>query len=215
MDFKRQLGLFNPGEYENTSVSLVGVGSIGSFAAIVLAKMGIRNLVLYDGDMIEEHNLPNQFFTKSQLGLRKADAMEYVLSEFTDADAECHGKVTEKTILFSDVVVACTDSMSSRKLVYRKSRKLASYLIDARMAGDTYRIYTVDLKDKEQRKYYEGTLYGDKEASEVPCTEKTIVYNVAEVAAKIGSQVRKLLKKEPYSRMLAGDFKNDILIKTR
>ena len=216
MDFSNQLSIFNPEKYENKSVCIVGVGSIGSFVGIVLSKMGIANLELYDGDTIEEHNIPNQFYKLKQIKKRKTEALKEIIKEFSDIkNVEVFGKVDKKTILASDVVIVCTDSMKSRKLAYNQSKKLSNYLIDARMNGHTYRIYTVDLQDKNERKEYEKTLYSDKESDKGLCTEKTVVYNVAEVASKIGNQIRKIMNDEDYSHMLAYDFKNDYLIKKR
>jgi len=210
--YSTQLTLFNPEKYENKSVSIVGVGSIGSFTAIVLAKMGISTLNVYDDDTIENHNIPNQFYMKKQIGQKKTSALKTIVTEFSDAKIFCGGKVTTKTTLMSDIIIACTDSMESRKLAYKNS-KLANYFIDARMSGNTYRIYTLDLTNKKDREDYEKTLYSDKNSDKGLCTEKTIVYNVSEIAGKIGNQVRKLLNGEKYSHCIIYDFQNDVLIK--
>lgn len=41
----------------NRKVAIVGVGSLGSYLASELVKLGIKDLTLYDGDTIEEENI--------------------------------------------------------------------------------------------------------------------------------------------------------------
>ena len=208
------MSIFNPEEH-NASISVVGVGAIGSFVTLVLSKMGINKINVYDGDTIEEHNLPNQFYKLMQIGLSKTSAIKNIVGEFSDAEITENGIVDDNTLLVSDIVILCTDSMASRKLSYEKAKEFAKYIIDARMNGNTYRIYTVDMSRKNERKLYEESLYSDDESDDGLCTEKTIIYNVAEVSSKIGNQVKKIMNKELFSSMLAYDFVNDLLIKKR
>ena len=61
-DFKRQLTLFDPSLYKDVPVVVVGVGGIGSGVLMGLAKMGVSNITVYEDDLIERHNIPNQFY---------------------------------------------------------------------------------------------------------------------------------------------------------
>jgi molybdopterin/thiamine biosynthesis adenylyltransferase len=213
MNFKNQLSIFNPDDFKNLSVSVIGCGAIGSFTSLILAKMGLKNFILYDSDTIEEYNIPNQFYMLDQIGVKKIDALNQVLVKFAEVETDTNNNLTEEDELFSEIVIACTDNMHSRKLAYNKAKSLSSWFIDARMSGQTYRIYTIDLTDENKRLEYEKTLYSDDVSDVGKCTEKTIIYNVSEIAAKICSQVRKVLTKQTYYDMLAYDFVNDILIK--
>jgi molybdopterin/thiamine biosynthesis adenylyltransferase len=56
----RQADLISP-EALAATVTIVGAGGIGSPVALALAKKGCRTLTRYDPDMVEAHNLPNQF----------------------------------------------------------------------------------------------------------------------------------------------------------
>ncbi len=214
MDYGNQLSMFDPNEH-NASISVVGVGAIGSFVTLVLSKMGIHKINVYDGDTIEEHNLPNQFYKLMQIGLSKTSAIKSIVGEFSDAEITENGIVDNDTLLVSDIVILCTDSMESRKLSYDKAKEFAKYVIDARMNGNTYRVYTVDMSKENERKLYEESLYSDENSDEGLCTEKTIIYNVAEVSSKIGNQVKKIMNGEVFSSLLAYDFVNDLLIKKR
>lgn len=214
MDYKNQLSIFNPSEFENTSITVVGVGAIGSFTTVVLSKMGLKNFVVHDSDTIEEHNVPNQFYKLTQLGKKKTEALKDIVTEFSESNIRQKSNFQSEDILTTDIVIVCTDNMKSRALVYNKAKEsVARWFIDARMNGHTYRVYTVDLNDENEKAEFEKNLYGDDVSDEGPCTEKTIIYNVVEIASKISSQVRKILNNQKHPNMIAYDFMNDVFIK--
>ena len=83
MEFLRQLDLVSPDTLD-LPIHLIGCGGIGSFTALVLSKMGVQHLHLYDPDGIEEHNLPNQLFRLRDVGRSKVEALQEILQEFAD-----------------------------------------------------------------------------------------------------------------------------------
>ena len=61
VNYLRQKRLFNP-EEQSTEIIIVGAGSTGSFVSLNLAKMGMNKIKVIDFDIVEDHNIPNQFF---------------------------------------------------------------------------------------------------------------------------------------------------------
>ena len=63
-------------------VAIVGVGGLGSMLALLLAASGVGHLILVDGDLVEESNLPRQFlFPESSVGRPKVDVLrEFLLT---------------------------------------------------------------------------------------------------------------------------------------
>ncbi len=59
----------------NKVVGIAGCGGLGSNAAMSLARVGIRNFVLADFDVVEESNLNRQYYFRSQIGKKKVDAL--------------------------------------------------------------------------------------------------------------------------------------------
>lgn len=57
-------------------VAIVGVGSLGSYLASELVKLGIKDLTLYDGDTIEEENIMRHRAKLNWSHINKADAMK-------------------------------------------------------------------------------------------------------------------------------------------
>lgn len=64
----------------NTYVDLVGLGGIGSWIALMLSKMGVRKLVCYDMDTVEEHNVAGQLFGPFHIGMKKTDAVHEIVT---------------------------------------------------------------------------------------------------------------------------------------
>lgn len=63
-------------KFSNASVSICGLGGLGSNIAIVLARAGVGNLYLIDFDRVELSNLNRQQYFASQLGMYKTDALK-------------------------------------------------------------------------------------------------------------------------------------------
>jgi tRNA threonylcarbamoyladenosine dehydratase len=58
----------------HATVMVVGLGGVGSYSAESLARLGVGNLIIIDGDTIEETNLNRQLFAlHSTLGKAKVD----------------------------------------------------------------------------------------------------------------------------------------------
>jgi molybdopterin/thiamine biosynthesis adenylyltransferase len=212
IEFLRQRDIFDPDDYKESDVSIVGVGSIGSFTSLVLSKMGITKFVLYDFDRIEDHNIPNQFYMLKQIGGKKNEECKKLLKSFNkNLDIITEDRVKKDTVLMTQTVISCCDNMATRRLVYELiDPRITKHLLDARMGGEVLRIYSVDTsKDMKQ---YEKTLYSDDKAEKETCTSKAIIYNVAGAASLISNQIKKMLKEEDYHNEIVFDFKNMMMI---
>ncbi len=79
--YHRQLDILDP-KLMSVPVVVIGAGATGSFAALSLAKMGVRNITVYDFDTVEEHNLPNQFYRQCDIGKPKVIALQEIIAQF-------------------------------------------------------------------------------------------------------------------------------------
>ena len=62
---------------KKSKIIICGCGGIGSNIAVMLATMGVNDLILIDDDVIEESNLSRQFmYCENDLGLYKVDVLE-------------------------------------------------------------------------------------------------------------------------------------------
>ena len=207
MDFWRQEDLVSP-ESLAFPVTIIGAGGIGSPVALALAKMGCQDLTLFDPDVVEAHNLPNQFYRVADVGRPKVVALAELLGEF--ATSEIHA--IQETVAgqsLRGVVISGVDSMASRERIWQESvryRAAVPLYIDARMGAQVCRLLTVNPVDPDDVRWYEATLYPDEGASEEPCTARAIIYTTLGLASLVANQVKRHANGEAYERDLLVDF---------
>jgi molybdopterin/thiamine biosynthesis adenylyltransferase len=69
-----------------SSVLIIGCGGLGGFVGEMLARIGVGNLMVCDGDVFEEHNLNRQnFSTPKTLGHFKAEVLKESLEAINPA----------------------------------------------------------------------------------------------------------------------------------
>ena len=192
MDLWRQTGIIDPSILGDAKVTLIGAGGIGSPTGINMGKMGIGTLLVYDGDKIEPHNMPNQMYMLEDNGKNKAVALQENIGRYSDMT-----KVIPKSEMYDGqplqgVVISAVDDMDVRKMIFThvKQQKPVGY-VEARMGAEFMRIYT--LNPNEDCSWYDSQLYTNEEAMDLPCTATAIMYNVFVMGGLISSQVKKIL----------------------
>ena len=177
----------------NGSINIIGAGGIGSWAAILVARLGLR-IHIYDADKIELVNMAGQLFRKGQIGQRKSTATCNNVHSFTDVSAYAYDFYTESS-LSCPITVVGTDSMSSRKLAYRtwkrsweSQRSPYGIFIDARLAAEEFEV--IAIRTREDMQVYESRLlFSDEEATAEVCSYKQTSF----AAAMIGGTIANIL----------------------
>jgi hypothetical protein len=194
--YLRQLGLYDPAEHENDSVTFVGVGGIGSFAAFAAAKLGVPNIRLIDPDVAETHNVPNQMFALDQIDEPKVDAMAALImanmGEHINLDIE-QTELPNDDVILRGPVVSGLDSMKARTAIWEKHIKFNPQVplyMDARLGGTIINLYAINPSDLSECDAYEKTLYSDEQAEEAPCTERGLI----DVGFQVGAMITRALR---------------------
>lgn len=185
-DYWRQLDLFSPEKFGDKEVHVVGVGATGSYVALLLAKMGVRNIHVWDFDDVESHNLPNQVYRLKDVGRAKVDALKEIISEATGTEISAHNQAVTGGTALRGIVFLLVDSMNVRKEIWSGSLKFklpVELMVETRMAIDNGRVYAIRPSRPADIKLWEGTLYSDEEAEESPCTARSIAPTVAYIAS--------------------------------
>lgn len=191
-DYIRQQDWFNP-DKTNAAATIVGCGGIGSFTALALAKLGLQRLHLVDFDDVAEHNIPNQMYLPGQIGLKKVDALADTVVIATGAACTRLDQPLQDGIPRAPVVISALDSMSARKDLWAQVKyKLdVKLFLDGRLAGQNILLYSVDPTNPTDVAGYEKTLYSDAEASDDPCTARSII----DVGFAIGSLITRAVRR--------------------
>lgn len=169
----RHLSVFSPEEFGDTRVDVIGAGATGSAITLELAKLGIRNIHVWDFDNIEEHNLANQCFGTADIGRPKVEALAERCKLDADVEIKIHNQKVEKgTRINGKYVFLLVDSMAARKEIAESclKRNLNTQLcIETRMGTEMGMIYAFNPNSTNQLKGWTDTLYTDAEAVVSAC----------------------------------------------
>jgi len=129
--------------------TIIGLGSIGSFTTLALAKMGIKSFLLYDGDKVEPHNILNQVYSREDIGFQKSIALIDILRGINpELEIEANSYYLFGMPLEGDIIVCCPDKIEVRKAVYGKfAISNSKLLIDARLNLGTLHVYSLNKDD--------------------------------------------------------------------
>ena len=137
--FDRQtkaVGWKNQQRLQDMAVTIVGAGGTGSPAAVQLARMGVGRIQLIDMDCVDPTNLPRLYGARdTDVGRFKVDVLqEHLLSFSHPSVSAVRGNVCDEgmieRLIESDVIIACTDNLTSRSILNEISNKFYIPLID-------------------------------------------------------------------------------------
>lgn len=193
--YVRSMDIFDPNK--SKPVSIIGCGSIGSFAAVTLAKMGVQSFHLWDGDSVGEENIGCQNYGWEHLNTPKVFALKAVImanSPVKDENIHCHSEfVTDSTKLPKVITIIGVDSMAARLLIWEKLKNKVPLIVDGRIGGQVVRVFNV-LPTEEFAAYYEKYFVDDEDAYELPCTQRNVCYVANIVQAIIGRAIRNFIE---------------------
>ena len=187
--FIRQQDILPPDKLAKLAVTVIGCGAVGSFTVLTLAKMGIADITVFDGDTVEDHNLPNQWYRPDHLGMKKTDALWDIIVDFTGVELKANAYHYERETL-RGIVICCVDSMDTRLKLWREVRKFEPELyLDTRMGAEVGKVLVAHPSLPGSCRKYEEELYPSTEAFQAPCTAKATIYCAAGLAAYVGAVV--------------------------
>ncbi|GAB4085938.1 hypothetical protein GCM10028784_25680 [Myceligenerans cantabricum] len=143
-------GLLAP-ELSTCRVAVVGAGALGSFVADMLARSGVRQLTLVDGDVVMPGNLVRHLVASDTVGMAKVKAVKQHLVDRHDVRA---GDVDARSLALTsgadamdllrehDLVVNATADFATTALLHTAAESLGTHLLSTALqnSGTTYRI---------------------------------------------------------------------------
>lgn len=203
----RQLDVL-PMESLNRKITVIGAGAIGSFTVFALAKMGFKDITVYDFDTVEIENLNAQIYRHADLGKPKVIALKEIIKDFCGVDIKTEISKYENQV-FRDIVICAVDNMEARKSIWNahKERGIATnLLIDPRMAIEFAYIQCLKPMTPRDGELYEKTLFTDEQAVQERCTGKATVYTAQLIGGTIGKMVKDLATGKPYISRIMWDI---------
>lgn len=119
------------------SLLIVGLGGLGSPAALYLASAGIGRLTLLDSEVLDPSNLQRQvLYEERDIGRAKVEGAAKrlrAINSFTRIEpirARLSEENAEKLIGDCDLVLSCVDNRSTRAIINRVCRQLGKAWVD-------------------------------------------------------------------------------------
>lgn len=212
--YLRQQDIFNR-EKADTPITVIGAGSLGSWLVLGLAKLGFKDITVYDDDQVELHNIPNQFFSEADTqddsgiegsGLYKVFALQRNVERFTNIDIKIHAERFERQPL-SGLVIVTPDNMATRKQVFLRCMDNANvmFFMDGRMGGQTYKCYAADPNNAAQAQYYLGTWHSDEQGSQEECTARGVGYNAVMCSMELVNMAKRKVMGQEVPKAIIAD----------
>lgn len=180
---------------KQSNIVIAGVGGIGSWVSVLIARMHPESLVLYDPDKVEmvnmsgqlhSHNFCGEYKTTSCTNLNQTIGNYYRTIAYNRA-YDIYGRT-------DDIMICGFDNMAARKVFFDKwltRVELSSYperclYIDGRLSAESYQIFAIQGTDKRAiQEYQEKWLFDDNEADETVCSYKQTSYMAAMIASNM------------------------------
>jgi len=150
--------------FRNKSVAVIGCGGLGGYIIEMLARLGIGNITVVDGDVFNETNLNRQLYSSlNVIGKNKAlIAKNRIIKINPDINVCCFKKMLNeknaKIILEKvDLVIDALDNLEGRFLIQQKAKKFQIAFIHGAVSGWYGQVSTIlPGDDSLYRIYPEG-----------------------------------------------------------
>lgn len=161
MDLTKSYEFFKP-EMCPEKIHIIGCGAVGSTVAENLVRFGLTNIVLYDFDTVEPHNIANQMFRQVDIGKKKVEALADMLVEI-NPDIKGSIKLVDEGWngqRLSGYVFLCVDNIELRKRISEtcKSNTFIKAVFDFRMGLTEGQHFAADWSNHKMIENFIGTM---------------------------------------------------------
>lgn len=169
------------------NITVGGAGGIGSWLTLFLSR-AFKHIIVYDYDIVEDHNRGGQLYGQSDVGLIKTDALYDRILQLSSLSIGTEGKFSNDSFI-TEVCFSAFDNMEARKNMFNNwskainhDREPNSVFIDGRLLAEQYQVFVV-TPDRIDR--YKEYLFSDEEIPDVSCTFKQTTHVAAECASRM------------------------------
>ena len=180
---------------QSKTITLAGVGGIGSYVGFLLARLKPAGLYLYDPDIVEQANMSGQLYGNHNLGQGKVYALHNMMQQYANyynivAYQERFTAESEAT----DIMICGFDNMEARKLFFDawedrlmskpEEERGKMLFIDGRLAAEEFQVFAIQGNDLRAMREYRGKwLFSDAVADETICSYKQTTFMANMIAS--------------------------------
>lgn len=180
VSFLRHNSFFGPEDTDQTVLNIIGVGATGSWVGLLAAKMGWHHFRVWDLDIVESHNLPNQIYDSKHIGMKKVDAFKEVLLRFNNnciiETNDCFYTTDDFADSIEGAVFIAVDSLKARKDIMNglKLNLSVDLILETKMGFTHAEMNFINPLDVNYIDNYLSMLKNDDEVEESACNARII-----------------------------------------
>jgi len=173
--YQKNLGAFSQEDLSlilGRSACIVGCGGLGGYVIQTLARFGVGNLTIVDGDVFDVSNLNRQVFcTEDNIGESKAFATEAALASINSQINICARDTlltednAQEILHGHDVVLDCLDNIPTRLLIEETCAKAGIPFVHGAISGFFGQVCSVFPGDNVLHDIYPKNHHDDKETA--------------------------------------------------
>lgn len=183
-------------QIQQQTVTLAGVGGIGSYVGFLLGRLKPRRLIIYDPDRVETVNMSGQLYGRTDVGNYKSVALANMVRNYANYNnivaLNDRFKANSRA---TDIMICGFDNMTARRTFYEKwKQRVLSYsdsdnrkeclFIDGRLAAEEFQVLSIQGDDERAMAEYEDKwLFSDAEAEETICSYKQTTFMANMIAS--------------------------------
>lgn len=169
---------------QSKTIILAGVGGIGSWTALLLARLRPQALFIYDPDTVDATNISGQLYSLADINEPKVRAMNNMVHNFATYYSiyAVEERFTEQSVP-NDIMICGFDNMEARTTFFRawkihveskpENERANCLFIDGRLAAEEFQVLCIKGDDTYNINRYETEfLFSDEEAEETICSYK-------------------------------------------
>lgn len=184
-------------EIQKQTVTLAGVGGIGSYVGFLLSRLKPNRLIIYDPDRVETVNMSGQLYGQTDVGRYKCAALADMVMNYANyCNIVTLDQRFEDGSDATDIMICGFDNMAARRTFYEKwKQRVLSYpagsdnrkkclFIDGRLAAEEFQVLSIQGDDERAMAAYEDKwLFSDAEAEETICSYKQTTFMANMIAS--------------------------------
>ena len=184
-------------EIQKQTVTLAGVGGIGSYVGFLLSRLKPNRLIIYDPDRVETVNMSGQLYGQTDVGRYKCAALADMVMNYANyCNIVALDQRFEDGSDATDIMICGFDNMTARRTFYEKwKQRVLSYpagsdnrkkclFIDGRLAAEEFQVLSIQGDDERAMAAYEDKwLFSDAEAEETICSYKQTTFMANMIAS--------------------------------
>lgn len=203
-----EIGKSGQEKLSRSSVTIIGLGGLGTVTSEILARGGVGNMILIDDDIVKPKDLHRQIlYNESDLGKPKATVAAERLQAMNGevnvkpVVADANAKTISKIIGKPDVVLDCTDNIYARSVINAYCLKHKLPWVHAAAVGTCAEMMVFDFRKKQQPCY--SCICGKSNEKENRAIISTTTFPIA--AMQAAETIKLLLGEKTSSGLLKLD----------